>query len=1254
MGSKLLHHVTIRFSALVAMVWLVAQPLEAATYTVCASGCDFATVQSAINAAARGDTLVLTAGETFTEAVTFPNKGAGTSHITITSSASAGNLPGSGVRTGPQYASFMPKIKSPGGGAAAFTVQTGANYLTIRHVEFPHVPGGIGDIFVCGSATISQSKLSDEPHDIVLDRVYIHGDEVAGQKRGIALNCRNFTMGSSYIDDIKGLGQDATAFGGWNTSGGHTITNTYIGAAAYGYLYGGGTVFMRLHTTVSASPTTTGATVTLDESGHNCNEVSSGQHVAIETSAGVLFSTLTSTPSSSSGPCALTWAAIATAPSVGHRVRLGTMPTNITITRNHIRKDPAWAQGPLARPTAPTATASTSSGSLAAGTYYYRVQARGVGVGYNFNTVVSDVSLESTASLSATGQIALDWPDITGETEWWVWRFTTAGTALGERTTVTGADAFTDDGTATWIVGSYPAGSRWVIKNAMELKMGVNVTISGNIIENFWRGVDSSPGGIWIKNADQDGQNWYVKTSNVTIENNKWITGCGWILIEGRKTAPGHTILPKQLNDVTIRNNLVIDNNNTACQTSQAWAILFADATTNITFDHNTVIYTMVNGNGLLELGANVANQTNLRFRSNMFTKGHYGIKSNVAFNKAALDGAAVGGAAGYTFSHNAIGYDPSAGTTWPSGNLLQTMTAWQNEFVSYSATATGGNFRLKASSPHNDAGHDGADIGADIDALETAIDGVDTGAPDTDPPTITTTVLPNSLEDISYGTQTVQRTGGTAPFTFSISSGALPTGLSINSSTGAITGTPTTAGVYAFTVKVVDDNAEEDTQDFTVTIYAAIAVTTTTLAGGSLDATYSATLEATGDQTPYAWAVTVGTLPTGLSLAADTGIISGTATVAGTANFTVRATGALGSQDTQALSIAIAAEETLPDGRPPGTGPLRQERSDFRRPTAPTCDDKPADGDQWADTSIEPAITRVASVTMSGSSCVSVEWTPMSSSTGALVGDGSQLTDLNASEITSGTIPADVLPSLFPSAVTFGTSVTTPTVVVDYVDHVLQTCTQLSSPGFARQCVDANNDAVLWSFNGGPYESGGSSMLIGGNAPLGALVFGTTNDHGVILRTNNLNHLVVTAGGNMYLETTGPADLAVKVETDVTSNLYGMGLATANGRKISLISDLGTLRSAMQFGDASASGDVVWGVSASVNSGSLWTPYLRVKNTGQVLMKHLQMETLAEPTCNAANRGSIVYVAGGAGVADTLRVCSKDASDNYAYRALY
>ena len=78
-------------------------------------------------------------------------------------------------------------------------------------------------------------------------------------------------------------------------------------------------------------------------------------------------------------------------------------------------------------------------------------------------------------------------------------------------------------------------------------------------------------------------------------------------------------------------------------------------------------------------------------------------------------------------------------------------------------------------------------------------------------PLTITTTSLPNGTLNVSYSA-TLAASGGTPPYTWSISSGSLPAGLSLNTSTGGISGTPTTTGTFNFTVQVTDTSNPNQT----------------------------------------------------------------------------------------------------------------------------------------------------------------------------------------------------------------------------------------------------------------------------------------------------------------------------------------------------------------------------------------------------------------------------------------------------------
>ena len=156
---------------------------------------------------------------------------------------------------------------------------------------------------------------------------------------------------------------------------------------------------------------------------------------------------------------------------------------------------------------------------------------------------------------------------------------------------------------------------------------------------------------------------------------------------------------------------------------------------------------------------------------------------------------------------------------------------------------------------------------------------------------TFVTETLPNGAVAEAYQ-QTVAGAGGTPPFAFTVSAGALPNGLKLDPATGVLSGTPSTAGSFNFTVQLADAAKASVTHGLAVTINPPLAIDTTALADGKVGAAYSQQVKVSGGTTPYKFAA-VGALPAGLALDPATGVISGTATTSGPASLTVQVTDA-------------------------------------------------------------------------------------------------------------------------------------------------------------------------------------------------------------------------------------------------------------------------------------------------------------------------------------------------------------------------
>lgn len=142
-------------------------------------------------------------------------------------------------------------------------------------------------------------------------------------------------------------------------------------------------------------------------------------------------------------------------------------------------------------------------------------------------------------------------------------------------------------------------------------------------------------------------------------------------------------------------------------------------------------------------------------------------------------------------------------------------------------------------------------------------------------PVQIQTGSLPHGRKGTAYSQQLVS-SGGAGSAEWDITVGALQTGLSLSAG-GLVSGTPTVASAEAVTFRACDPSPNCGTREITVTVDDVPAITTASLDDCHLGSAYEQTLEATGGSEPYTFSVTGGDLPTGLSLAAATGVISGT-----------------------------------------------------------------------------------------------------------------------------------------------------------------------------------------------------------------------------------------------------------------------------------------------------------------------------------------------------------------------------------------
>jgi len=195
-------------------------------------------LQAAINRAVPGDTIILQAGATFTGNFILPYKDNPNNRWIVIKSSNMTAVGPEGRRVGPSSAAYMPKVLS-NNVSPVFKTGQGANYYRLAGLEvsiqaatrlnYQLIELGVGE----------ETSINQLPHHIVIDRCYLHGQEIADVKRGIQLNAYYASVIDSYLSEFHVVGQDAQAIGVRSSPGPLKIVNNYLEAATENILFGG-------------------------------------------------------------------------------------------------------------------------------------------------------------------------------------------------------------------------------------------------------------------------------------------------------------------------------------------------------------------------------------------------------------------------------------------------------------------------------------------------------------------------------------------------------------------------------------------------------------------------------------------------------------------------------------------------------------------------------------------------------------------------------------------------------------------------------------------------------------------------------------------------------------------------------------------------------------------------------------------------------------------------------------------------------
>jgi hypothetical protein len=481
-----------------------------------------------------------------------------------------------------------------------------------------------------GDGSAAQNSLSLVPENLIVDRVYMHGDPLVGQKRGIFLNSGRTTIVNCHIVEMKAIGQDTQAIAGTNGPGPYHIENNHLEAGGQVFIIGG------------------------DD------------------------------------------------PKIP-----GLVPSDLVFRRNTLTRPVSWREAIVPTPAGVTATPG-AGGTLAAGTYAYRVVARRPA---GTTTATSARSLEVTVSVAAGGTVRLDWDAVPHATEYRVYGRTPGAQSMYFTVRTT---SFIDTG-AAGTAGTPPAsGTQWQVKNLFELKNFRRAQIDFNLMENNWLQAQSGIA-VLLTVRNQYGGCPQCVVEEVTFEHNVV-----------RNIGGGFTILGMDYNHPSQQtNNIRIRHNEFSGLDSSVWGgngyfMKISEGPRDIVVDHNTIV--SPRGAGIVSVSGPPVE--GFVFTNNVARHNSYGIAGT---------GRGYGNSAIAAYFPNAVvrrnALAGGRASSYPADNFFPTTADFESHFMDYAA----GDYALAAGTDWAGAGTDGQDLGARSSPLSSVRRGADTQPP---PPT--------------------------------------------------------------------------------------------------------------------------------------------------------------------------------------------------------------------------------------------------------------------------------------------------------------------------------------------------------------------------------------------------------------------------------------------------------------------------------------------------------------------------------------